>query len=371
MYKIVRLNFGRSPTHFGETGIGLEETSERVHSDTLFSAWISTYARLFGGEEVEALFKQFLNSEEPPFRLSSTFVYRRAQEGFIDYLPKPIQMPKGYPQTPQEGLAIAKTYKKLHHLPLSIWQRWYQGAGFNTEDRDSLINFAANPDHKTGKLGQSDAFDYAKAFKQYELPKVSIDRTTSATNFYHTGLTQFDWKPSNASSHTDDIQNLAGLYFLIKFSKEGAALEHRLKAALTLLGEDGMGGERSSGAGRFQILSWQALPPQWKKVVDFNAEHHSLISLYWEPQISPLLLGEQACYQLQERGGWIASPFSGRQLRRQKIHMFTEGSVLTSAPTGRLANVTPAEFRTSQKDVYRPHPIYRSGVALSLAISQP
>ncbi|MFB8790763.1 MAG: hypothetical protein U7123_18385 [Potamolinea sp.] len=45
-WKLVRLNFGRSSAHFGEVGIGIEETSERVRSDTLFSAWISAYASL-------------------------------------------------------------------------------------------------------------------------------------------------------------------------------------------------------------------------------------------------------------------------------------------------------------------------------------
>ncbi len=55
VWKLVKLNFGRSPAHFGEVGIGMEETSDRVRSDALFSAWVSIYARLFGKEAVEEL----------------------------------------------------------------------------------------------------------------------------------------------------------------------------------------------------------------------------------------------------------------------------------------------------------------------------
>ncbi len=54
-WRLVRLNFGRSPTHFGQVGIGLEETTERLQSDTLFSALISTYARDYFNQPGDAV----------------------------------------------------------------------------------------------------------------------------------------------------------------------------------------------------------------------------------------------------------------------------------------------------------------------------
>lgn len=370
MYRLVRLNFGRSPTHFGELGIGLEQTSERVRSDGLFSAWVSTYARLFGGAAIEDLLNQCQADGNPPFRLSSTFVYRRDGKDFIDYIPTPIQRPVGYPNDPERELKVAKTYRKLSYLSLPIWQRWYQGIGFTDEDFQSLENYATDPKHRTGQLGKSGTFDYKKAFKEYELPKVSIDRTTRATNFYHTGLTQFAWEPAHDNAEKDNVHNLAGLYFLIEFPDVNQELESQLQAALHLLGEDGLGGERSSGAGRFEILSWEELSDNWQSVINFKADCHSLISLYWTKEIPQELLEEAARYSLIERGGWIASAASGRQLRRKKVHMFAEGSVFTGKPKGQLANVTPRQFEVSP-GVYRPHPIYRSGIALSLPIKVP
>ncbi len=93
IWKLVKLNFGRNLVHFGDLGIGMEISSERAYSDTLFSAWISSYAKLFGGEAVEELLKRFPQDQtpslEPPFRLSSTFVYQSKTY----YLPRPIEHP--------------------------------------------------------------------------------------------------------------------------------------------------------------------------------------------------------------------------------------------------------------------------------------
>ena len=69
---------------------------------------------------------------------------------------------------------------------------------------------------------------------------------------------------------------------------------------------------------------------------------------------------ENSSYELQERGGWITSSASGRQLRRKAVQMFAEGSVFSVQPQGKLANVTPEPFKD--------HNIYRSGISLSLPI---
>ena len=370
--KLVRLNFGRNPTHFGEVGIGLEQTSERVRSDTLFSAWVSSYARIFGTDGIEQLLGEFnSNLDSPPFRISSTFIYRRNGNGFIDYLPKPVEYPIAYPE---HDSAIAKTYRKLNYLPLSVWQRWYQGDGFDAEDEEELIQYSKDPKDKAGRLSKAGIFSYSEAFKPYELPKVSIDRTTRATNFYHTGLVQYAWESLKLNGQDTElskpIHNLAGLYFLLEFPEANSNLEEELRMALELLGEEGLGGERSSGAGRFEILTWQALPPDWEAVVNFDRGNgYSLMSLFWDQPLTPDWLGEEARYTLQERGGWISSP-TGRQLRRQMVRMFAEGSVFPNKPGGKLADVTPPAFIKPNGD-RSPHAVYRSGIAFSLPVKLP
>lgn len=359
-WKLVRLNFEKNPVHFGELGIGLEETAERVCSDTLFSAWINAYVRLFGSTAVENLLQKFLDS--PPARISSTFIYRQQGDKFTYYLPRPLAFPRNYPQ--EDDLAFFKTYKNLKYLPLDLWQRWYQGEGFTTEGENSdRTELVATTDKRKaeGALHDAGAFDYSSTSKKHQLPKVAVDRVTRATNFYHTGFVQFEYEQNG-----NGTKKHSGLYFLLQFHNTDEYLENRLQAALNLLGEEGLGGERSSGAGRFKV-DWSNLPSDWQKVVDFKAENsHCLISLFYQESLSPEFLTDSS-YEIIERGGWISSPFSGQQLRRKKVRMFAEGSVFSSPPSGQLANVTPREFITPEGE-YKPHPIYRNGISLSLPI---
>jgi CRISPR-associated protein Csm4 len=345
-WQLVKLDFGRNPVHFGELGIGMEESSERAYSDTLFSAWVSSYARLFGREAVEQLLTQFPQPErspllEPPFRLSSTFVYH----GETYYLPRPIEYPKGYPD---DDLAFAKEYKKLNYLPLNIWQRWYQGEGFTNSGTGSdraELELKVKQSKTSGELEAAKTFDYSKTFEAQRIPKVGLDRTTRASNFYHVGFVKF--------------QPEAGLYFLIQFPTADPVLEAQLQAALELLGEDGIGGERSSGAGRF-TATWQALDSTWDDVINLQQPNaYSLISLLWEYPFASEHL-QRASYVLRERGGWVVSPVSGQQARRQTVQMFTEGSVFPQPINGMLADVTPEKFKA--------HRIYRNGISLSLPI---
>ena len=347
-WKLVRLNFGSNPVHFGELGIGIEETSERVRSDTLFSSWVNAYVRLFEKEAVEELLKtEFINSHS--VRMSSTFIYRQNGDNLVYYLPRPLDFPINYPK--DDDLAFFKTYKKLKYLPLDIWKRWYQTEGFTRGDRAELEERTNNRE-SSGVLDDNGTFNYGKTFKKNLLPKVAVDRVTAATNFYHTGFVQFEQEP--------DKNQRSGLYFLLQLPENNPDLESRLLAALNLLGEEGLGGERSSGAGRFRIDVWSELPSAWEEIVNFQeGKRYSLMSLFWQKQISQDFL-EDASYEIGDRGGWIGSPFSGLQRRRKKVRMFVEGSVFSSLPDGQLADVTPEGFNV--------HPIYRNGISLSLPI---
>lgn len=361
IWKLVRLKFGRTLAHFGELGIGLEETSERVLSDTLFSAWISAYAKLFGRDAATKLLEQFNTELEVPFRLSSTFIYQQIEEKLIYYLPRPLNFPPNYPVG--DDLDFTKAYKGLKYLPLEIWQRWYQGNGFNREyDGAELKVKTKYKDKAKGELTNAKTFDYSKAFEITKVPKIAVDRVTRATNIYHIGFVQYKWKPND--QHHDNVQSLSGLYFLVNFSNPD--LENTFLAVLDFLGGEGIGGEKSSGAGQFKVEA-DKLDPLWQQIINFNnATHHSLISLFWQHPLPDELL-KNASYELQQRGGWLASPSSGRQLRRKSVQMFVEGSVFSGLPQGKLADVTPGKS-TDQLDKVIGHRVYRSGISLSLPI---
>jgi len=347
-WKLFRLNFKHNPVHFGELGIGMEETSDRIHSDTLFSAWVSAYARLFGKDAVEELLKQFQADVKPLFRLSSTFIYWQVNGKIIYYLPRPLQRPMNYPE---DDFEFAKEYKKLNSLPLEIWQRWYQGDGWTNSDEEELKAKAKKQETLNRKLKEAGTFDYGEAFQKGKVPKIAVDRITRATNIYNTGIVKY--------------RDNSGLYFLVKFSN--LEFENTFLSVLEFLGEEGIGGERSSGAGQFKVEPSELTPDsdweKWEKIIKFDqGNYHSLISLFWEYPFHNSYL-ENASYELQKRGGWISSSPSGSQRRRKSIQMFAEGSVFLVKPMGKLADVTPDK---DFKDRY--HSVYRSGISLSLPI---
>jgi CRISPR-associated protein Csm4 len=359
VWRLVRLQFGRCPAHFGELGIGMEESSERMRSDSLLSAWLSTYARLQPKETVSAFINQF-NSDSPPFQLSSTFIYSSRQNSldrdYVYYLPRPLKFPPGFSQADQ--VTFNKILKQLKYLPLSVWQRWYQGEGFTESDRQELSDKS-----QTKPLADAGLFDYSNTYTIHRVPRSSIDRITRATNLYHTGFVQYHWQPNPAAPN--GIESLSGLYFLVHFPNPNPELEQLFFKVLSFLGSEGIGGERSSGAGQFHVDLEAAtcdLPTQWQQVIDYAAGHfHSLLSLFWRKPLSAEML-HNASYNLQERGGWITSTASdGRQLRRKSVQMFAEGSVFQRLPVGQLANVTPEAFTD--------HAIYRSGISLSLRLN--
>ena len=357
-WKLVRLKFGRNVAHFGELGIGIEETSERIRSDTLFSAWMSAYARLVSSDAVDDLITKFPRIDKqnnpisvpPLFRLSSTFIYQKINGQLVEYLPRPLTFPSHYPVG--DDFDIIKSFKKLKYLPLTIWKRWYQGEQFNP---DTIRELTEAP-HKqtTGLLARSGTFDYSRAFCIQKLPKVAIDRTTRATNFYHTGVVGYRWETDQKT-----IENISGLYFLVEFPTKETEFDRIFFTVLDFLASEGIGGERSSGAGQFETEVLE-LSSDWKQLIQFkDGTQHSLISLLWEPKM-PLEALTQASYETQERGGWVTSPKADVQKRRQSVQMFTEGSILPIEPEGKLADVTPRNFKS--------HRVYRSGIAISLPI---
>ncbi len=180
---------------------------------------------------------------------------------------------------------------------------------------------------------------------------------------------QYDWSYAQNDKSQDSkaplkrgqaIDSLAGLYFLVDFSSRSSVTPNAFLEVMEFLGEEGIGGERSSGAGQFEI-EVSDLPAEWETLLDFEAGNaHSLVSLFWQNPISRSMV-QNARYELRERGGWITSPSAeGRQMRRKALQMFMEGSIFPVRPLGALADVTPQGFTR--------HRIYRSGISFSLPI---
>jgi CRISPR-associated protein Csm4 len=173
-------------------------------------------------------------------------------------------------------------------------------------------------------------------------PRVTVDRQQSLSTLYHMGQVYF--------------RQGCGFYLLVDDKgPDGAAHRCYLESALHTLGELGLGGRRSVGLGQFDIGPAQEVSPPAASV----PEAHLLMSLYHpaRDEVGGGIL-KGARYELIVRRGWIFSPDDASQ-RRRSVRMLAEGALLPWAPTGDMLNAAPLGF---------PHPVYRSGIALTLPV---
>jgi len=294
-----------SPFHIGEVGIGLEGSLSWVPSDLLFSALCNAYAALFGEEELSAILNDFLSS--PPFLISSAFPF------FKDTLlfPRPLNPP------PLEDRDKAKDLKKRGFIPQKLFEEWIRG---KTPLSDSLGNGLELP-------------------RRELLPSVVLDRTNLNSGIYHRAALFFPKE--------------GGLFFLLRLYEE--VLEEKIRGALRLLGDMGIGGERSLGYGHFQILSFEEA-----SLFPLPADSSPILTLSLtlpSPQDEPLL--SASYYQLVLRGGWTSSLLSPRQARRKRVRMLGEGSVFPKAIKGQLLDLTPDGF---------PHKVYRYALTFPVEV---
>lgn len=335
----------RSAFHFGERGVGLEETAETFRSDSLFSALCSVVREGWGTERVEALLRAFLERPEPPFRLSSCFPYA----GEVLFFPRPMLALAGQP-----AAEAAKRLKNTRFVSHGLFARWV--AGDDLERETEAANFlseshawvsAAERAKLAGILPQAGGAEAERRalWAKTEVPRVTVDRASSASLVYRCGRLAF--RPG------------CGLYFLVEWRDE--AWRGLLEQALRALGDAGLGGRRSAGYGQFE----PRLPAEGLELAAADRPGALLtLALYWPTaeEVAAGVLGGPARYDLVSRYGWMWSP-DGRALRRRQVRMVAEGSLLAPVhpALGALADVTPRAFAA--------HRVYRYGLAFPLGVS--
>ena len=172
----------------------------------------------------------------------------------------------------------------------------------------------------------------------------------------------------NSEPHTTACLEFApgaGMWLAVSFADENAALRwtERMKAALRLLADTGIGGERSRGWGRFETPEFREgkfpdllvpapegeLAPAWW-----------LLSLY-HPSDGDVVDWADGRYEVTIRSGRVESN-AGWGATKKSTRMVSEGSVLISdfPPRGSTPDVAPDGFA---------HPVFRSGLAFSLPIA--
>ena len=310
------LNF-RSPLHLGRRGVGLEETEISIPADTLFSAICQTWRTFYGEESLTDFLAQYETDE--PFLLTSAFPFA----GDSRFFPKPLI------DLDVNADDDRKKLKKVRFVSERRFRQIVDGESI-AFDSDHLINDGQLWIHDDDKCPPT-------AWQTDKRPRVTLDRQSSTSEIWHLKVVKFE--------------EGCGLWLDVKF--EAKEIQTQIETILRVLGDTGIGGERSAGYGTFNLHSEPAESDSERETDRFVTL--SPICPRDADELDRLIQGNNVGYTLEERSGWIGSS-EGSGLRRQQVWMFAEGSVLCGKDTqvGRLVDLRPAEC---------PHPVWRYAYA--------
>lgn len=330
--------------HFGRHGIGLEESSEVLGSDSLVSALINASSILGMADHLLGA----LTENPPAVVFSSLFpfgpVYKDGRTRRAYALPRPLELPALVPGSTDFMKRHGKDIKKLRYIEPQDLVRWLD------EDQPMTQDELKSLAEKASRLGKAyDARTGMGWFARDLRPRVSIDRSSSGSSIWHCGIIRF--VPG------------AGLYGLVAVRDE-SYLEN-LKAAFRILGEMGLGGERTYGLGEFEFSGFKLIEKTWPDVVNaFSksaARRYVLLSRYFPSEGELETLKESlVAWDFEESRGYITSGRQGTTVKRKRLYLIKEGSVSRKPLKGRLVDVTPE----AALELGVTHSVFRCGLGL-------
>jgi len=372
---VYRLTF-HAGFHIGVRGVNLEESGAHIPSDSLFAAILDAFLRTGGDAEG---FTTPFKDRKPPFLLTSAFPFA----GGVRFFPMPVPLDRWFsPDTLRER---SKGLKKVMFLSEALFRQMLNGGRmdewlFPKEEeveptrglalQGGVFWLTVGEVHKlpepmrinprTGQPIPLRALRRHRVFSSQQVPRVTLDRVSSASNIFHAGRVSF--APN------------CGLWFGVqwrqpdaKVSNGGPSFRDAFLMALAVLADDGLGGERTVGYGGF---SWTEEPNSLALPDPKEGDLVWLLSRYHPREEElPKALTESIGYQLTPVAGWLRS-WHGPSQRRKRIWLVAEGSLIRtvgSGPWGDIADVHPVYPESGTEF---PHPVWRYGFALGAPVPQ-
>jgi len=337
---LFRLNF-QGPVRFGASGIGLEETSLTLDSDGLASAFLNALAVQEGPAAVAGFINESLDGK-PPAVFSSLFPFGPDADNpkaTLYALPRPLAAP---PAAPEVLRGLGKDLKKVRWLTPQDAARWLGEAELSKDELETITQYArklARPWDDEARQGW---------FAEELRPRVALDRDTQSSNLWACAAVRF--APG------------AGLYGLVNLRDDW---RDRWLGAMRLLGEMGLGGERTYGFGEFQIAGPESLDESWQPLLAGRSRRFLLLSTYFPASgEKPLLSEALEAWDAVERRGYVVSGRHATTLKRKRVRFLVPGSVFTRPLAGTFADVTP----NNHTALGLAHRVYRCGLALHLPL---
>lgn len=287
-----------------------DTSSAWLHSDTLASALASLKAQR-GDGDVEEFVSRLVVSSAFPFYKDMLF------------------LPKAHGRVRfADEEKCRKSLKKVAFVERSLWMRLAAGEQLSAGD----VTIDGEYMYPAGMVCAT-----VSRTQTMQRVRVPADMEKDAEPFF------FEWRYFDRE---------AGLYFLTTATGE---LLDEVVALATMLGEAGIGTDRSVGGGHFDVEVAEVEMPGVH-----GADAQVLLSMFipTEDELPQLHLPD-ARYGLLRRGGFAAGSSDERlrHLRKRSVYMFDEGSVF---PVSAQLCGTVVDLRPDWNDPAM-HPMLRSG----------
>ena len=331
-YTVYRLTFktqlhlGRASGPAQQGNLGLEKTEVYIPADTLFSALCQTWATFYHSESLTAFLNGYTDdSAGLPFTLTSAFPFAHN----VYLFPKPLTFTDR-----------SKKGKRIQFVSDALFREII--AGNPPEfDEDLLMNGEkvwVSPQEK--ETLETSIEGKPLIWKTSTRPRVTLGSRSAGSEIWHIESVQFN--------------KGCGLWFAAHFDSDET--KQKIETCLRVLGDTGIGGERSAGYGLFNFTPATIEIPSVEAGNQFVTL--SPICPQTPTELANLLTGDTA-YTLNPSVGWIST--TGVDFPRKQVMMFSEGSILnaTEGQVGRLIDLAPEGWA---------HPVYRYGYAWQIGI---
>jgi CRISPR-associated protein Csm4 len=319
-----------TPVHFGLEGIGQESVEQAFRSDSLWGALLQKWFLLFDDKPEELC-------TETPFAISSCFPFING----VRFFPLPIGafddvIENAAKQKASHGMPDVKEWRRVKYIAEPLFRKALIGKRLQPEDvsAEQIYPMAF---HEDGQIKEV-------TFQQHEQrPRIMTDQMNGGVGessfFYCTD--QFFGKK-------------AGLFFLARFDSDAA--REKFEASLRLLGDCGIGADRSVGRGSFVVFS---------ESIEFftpKTPYTWLILSLYHPTRDEVQQGvlTRGRYTLAKRSGSGGGIHVSR-FRRADCWMLEEGSIIPFEARGDAPCVL-------ERSDFIPHNIYRNGRAFCLPL---
>ena len=334
-----------SQFHFGKLGLdenmSLDDTSDYIHSDTLFSAIINEHNKLFDNKsKTDAFVEAFRNQD---IKISSAFYALNVMDKpTIYFFPRPVTA-TFLVKTEDVKLQIKKI-KKIKFVSAKILKDGISPDKWLNSQECTVIQdyFLCAKDELNDLIVNQ--IDNIKIFSYNHETKVRVHTPVKGDTLYN---------QANIQIVDNRIEGLSVDFFFLFEIKNKEKYEKTFKKIIHSLTYSGIGGQRSTGTGIFEEAIF----------LDNDFDLQSSINMNISLTIPENgKLSNFKYYDLITRGGRVVGKNeenSKISMRLNRIKMVKEGGIITKSEEGKCVNLEPKELKK---------PFVRNGIAFSIGI---